>query len=37
MRLGPLKAPRRVVWRQDWPVMASGKTDLAALAGWVRG
>ena len=37
VRLGPLKAPRRVVWRQDWPVMASGKTDLAALAGWVRG
>ena len=29
---GPLKAPRRLVWRQDWPVLASGKTDLARLA-----
>ena len=29
--LGPLKAPRRIVWRADWPVTASGKTDLAAL------
>ncbi|MEZ5796224.1 MAG: hypothetical protein R3D63_01200 [Paracoccaceae bacterium] len=29
--LGPLKAPRRILWRQDWPVTASGKTDLAAL------
>lgn len=31
--LGPLKAPRRIVWRADWPVTASGKTDLAALGG----
>ncbi len=29
--LGPLKAPRRILWRADWPVTASGKTDLAAL------
>lgn len=31
--LGPLKAPRRIVWRDAWPVTASGKTDLAALEG----
>jgi long-chain acyl-CoA synthetase len=31
--LGPLKAPRRIVWRADWPVTASGKTDFAALGG----
>ncbi|WP_415233665.1 AMP-binding protein [Pseudorhodobacter sp.] len=31
-RFGALVAPRRVRWRQDWPVLASGKTDLAALA-----
>ena len=29
--LGPLKAPRGITWRRDWPVTASGKTDLAAL------
>lgn len=29
--LGPLKAPRRVMVRQDWPLLPSGKTDLAAL------
>ena len=29
--LGPLLAPRGVIWRTDWPVLASGKTDLAAL------
>lgn len=34
--LGPLKAPRAVIWVQDWPVLASGKTDLAALEGQVR-
>lgn len=28
---GPLKAPRRIVWRQDWPETAAGKTDFAAL------
>lgn len=31
-RFGPLKAPRAVVWRQDWPVLPSGKTDLVRLA-----
>ncbi len=29
--LGPLKAPRRIVWRGDWPETAAGKTDFAAL------
>ena len=29
--LGPLKAPRSLIWRQDWPTLASGKTDLTAL------
>ena len=29
--LGPLKAPRRIVWRRDSPVTASGKTDFASL------
>lgn len=28
---GPLKAPRSVIWRADWPVLASGKTDLRRL------
>lgn len=28
---GPLAAPRRLVWLADWPELASGKTDLAAL------
>lgn len=31
--LGPMKAPRSIRWRTDWPVTASGKTDLAALRG----
>jgi len=31
-RFGALAAPRAVIWRQDWPVLPSGKTDLAALA-----
>ncbi|MCU0825920.1 MAG: AMP-binding protein [Tabrizicola sp.] len=30
-QLGPLKAPKAVIWRQDWPVLPSGKTDLRAL------
>lgn len=30
--LGPLKAPRAAVWRDHWPLLVSGKTDLAALA-----
>ncbi len=29
--LGPLKSPRAVIWRSDWPMLASGKTDLRAL------
>lgn len=29
--LGPLKAPRSLIWRKDWPVLASGKTDLKGL------
>lgn len=31
--LGPMVAPRRLFWRDDWPVLPSGKTDLAALEG----
>jgi long-chain acyl-CoA synthetase len=31
-KLGALKAPRRLIWQADWPVLASGKTDLVALA-----
>jgi long-chain acyl-CoA synthetase len=34
-RLGPLKTPRRVHQVADWPLLASGKTDLAALQGLV--
>ncbi len=30
-RLGPTKAPKALIWRQDWPVLASGKTDLKTL------
>jgi long-chain acyl-CoA synthetase len=30
--LGALKAPRAVIWREAWPVLASGKTDLRRLA-----
>jgi long-chain acyl-CoA synthetase len=29
--LGPLKSPKALIWRQGWPVTASGKTDLAAI------
>lgn len=29
---GPLVAPRALHWRADWPMLPSGKTDLAALA-----
>jgi long-chain acyl-CoA synthetase len=28
---GPLKAPKALIWRQDWPMLPSGKTDLGAL------
>ncbi len=31
-RLGALIAPRAVIWVADWPVLASGKTDLLRLA-----
>ena len=30
-QFGALAAPRAVIWRRDWPVLPSGKTDLAAL------
>ncbi|NUB43987.1 AMP-binding protein [Fertoebacter nigrum] len=30
-RFGPLKAPRRLHWRDNWPLLPSGKTDLRAL------
>ncbi len=29
--LGPLKAPKSLIWREDWPVVSSGKTDFKAL------
>ena len=29
---GALKAPKRVIWRRDWPLLASGKTDFMRLA-----
>jgi long-chain acyl-CoA synthetase len=32
--LGPLKAPKALIWRNDWPELSSGKTDLGAV---VRG
>ena len=28
---GPLKAPKRLIWLQDWPCLPSGKTDFARL------
>jgi long-chain acyl-CoA synthetase len=31
-RFGALVAPKRLRWRSDWPVLASGKTDLISLA-----
>ena len=30
-QFGALKCPRRILWRSDWPLLQSGKTDLAAL------
>jgi long-chain acyl-CoA synthetase len=30
-QLGPLKAPKAVIWRDEWPQLLGGKTDLAAL------
>jgi long-chain acyl-CoA synthetase len=35
-RFGPLKAPKALIWRDAWPVLASGKTDLAALQAETR-
>lgn len=29
--LGSLKAPKRLIWVADWPLLPSGKTDLRAL------
>lgn len=31
-RLGPMKMPRAVIWRDAWPETASGKVDLTRLA-----
>lgn len=31
-RLGALRAPKAVIWRADWPELASGKTDLTRIA-----
>ena len=31
LRFGALKAPKALIWLQHWPVLPSGKTDLAAL------
>ena len=30
-QLGPLISPKSLIWRQDWPMLASGKTDFKAL------
>ena len=30
-RLGPTKSPKALIWRDNWPVLPSGKTDLKAL------
>ncbi len=35
--LGALKAPKVLIWREDWPELASGKTDLLAIAAEVAG
>ena len=29
--LGRLKSPKSLVWREDWPMLSSGKTDFRAL------
>jgi long-chain acyl-CoA synthetase len=34
--LGPLKSPKALIWRQDWPTLVSGKTDLKALEASIR-
>jgi long-chain acyl-CoA synthetase len=33
--LGPLKAPKALIWIEDWPILPSGKTDLRALGAMV--
>lgn len=30
-KMGALRAPKAILWRQDWPMLPSGKTDLQAL------
>ncbi len=34
--LGPLKAPKALIWQADWPLLPSGKSDLRALEARVR-
>ena len=34
---GPLRAPRRLIWRQDWPQTSAGKTDLQRLISELAG
>jgi long-chain acyl-CoA synthetase len=29
--LGPLKSPKVLIWRKDWPMTTSGKTDFAVI------
>lgn len=36
-RLGMLRAPKRLIWVQDWPELPSGKTDLRGLQQRVGG
>ena len=36
-KLGALKAPKRLIWLDNWPVLPSGKTDLRAIANRVAG
>lgn len=36
-RLGVLRAPKRLIWRADWPELPSGKTDLRRLQAEVAG
>ncbi|AZL58513.1 AMP-dependent synthetase [Tabrizicola piscis] len=35
-KLGPLKAPKALIWVEDWPTLPSGKTDLRALEAQVK-
>ena len=37
LRLGPLKAPKALIWRTEWPMLESGKTDLRRIAAEVAG